>query len=305
MGVLDGKTVLVTGGGSGIGRECALLAAREGANILVNDLGASLSGADNSDAGSAEIVANEIIENGGKADWNNQSVTDLNAVEQMVEQAKDTYGGLDIVMNPAGILRDGMFHKMSETDWRTVIDVHLHGTFNVTRAAVNLFREQEDGAFILFTSTSGLIGSIGQANYSAAKMGIAGLSRIIALEGQRKNVRSNVIAPFGWTRMTASVPVKGEEGLRRAKVRQEKMRADQVAHLAVALAAPDASRMNGQIFCVRGNEVSIFSQPRPVKAMTKLEGWTPAGLISEAFPAMTRQANDLDTTAEIFPYDPV
>jgi len=215
MGVLDGKTVLITGGGNGIGKETALLAAREGANVLVNDLGGSLSGGDAGGAGPAESVANEIIAAGGKAAFNSESVTDMGAVKDMVTQALDTFGSLDSIINPAGILRDGMFHKMSEDDWKAVIDVHLHGTFNVTRASIEYFRERENGNYVLFTSTSGLIGNIGQANYAAAKMGIMGLSRIIAMEGARKNVRSNIIAPFAWTRMIASIPVKDEAGAER------------------------------------------------------------------------------------------
>jgi NAD(P)-dependent dehydrogenase (short-subunit alcohol dehydrogenase family) len=127
----------------------------------------------------------------------------------MVEQALDTFGGLHAVINPAGILRDGMFHKMSEQDWDRVIEVHLKGSFNVARATIEHFREQNDGAYVFFTSTSGLLGNIGQTNYGAAKMGIAGLSRIIAMEGGRNNVRANCLAPVAWTRMTQSVPVRG------------------------------------------------------------------------------------------------
>ncbi|MEL6663505.1 MAG: SDR family NAD(P)-dependent oxidoreductase [Pseudomonadota bacterium] len=305
MGLLDGKTVLVTGGGNGIGKECALLAAREGANVVVNDLGGGLTGGDEGDAGPAEQVAEEIRKAGGKAVSNSDSVTDYAAVEAMVEQAKDAFGGLHAIMNPAGILRDGMFHKMSEADWKSVIDVHLHGSFNVTRAAVEHFREQEDGAFVLFTSTSGLIGNIGQANYAAAKMGIVGLSRIVAMEGERKSVRSNVIAPFAWTRMIASIPVKDEAGAERVKRMQEGMRADQVAQLAVALCADKAKHVSGQIFSVRGNEVVLFDQPRPVKSVSRLEGWSPETLVEHALPAMQNDFFDLGATTSVFPYPPI
>ena len=305
MGILDGKVILVTGGGNGIGRECALMAAANGAKVVVNDLGGSLTGDDAGGAGPAETVANEIIAAGGEAVFNSESVTDLGAVEDMVTQAKDTFGGLHGIINPAGILRDGMFHKMSEADWKAVIDVHLHGSFNVTRAAVEHFREQEDGAFVLFTSTSGLIGIIGQANYAAAKMGIAGLSRIVAMEGTRKNVRSNVIAPFAWTRMIASIPVKDEAGAKRVERMRTGMRADQVAQLAVTLCADDAKHVNGQIFSVRGNEVVLFSQPRPVKSVSRLEGWTPETLIEHGFGAMEGSFTDLGATTSVFPYPPV
>ena len=307
MGVLDGKVILVTGGGNGIGKECALLAAREGAKVVVNDLGGALSdsGDATGDAGLAEQVAREIRDAGGEAVSNSDSVTDMRAVEGMVEQAKDAFGGLHGVINPAGILRDGMFHKMSEDDWRAVIDVHLHGSFNVTRAAIEHFREQEDGSFVLFTSTSGLIGNIGQANYAAAKMGIAGLSRIVAMEGERKNVRSNIIAPFAWTRMIASIPVKDEAGAKRVERMRTGMRADQVAQLAVTLCAEGAKHVSGQIFSVRGNEVVLFNQPRPVKSVSRLEGWTPETLIEYGLSAMEGSFTELGATTSVFPYPPV
>lgn len=305
MGVLEGKVVLVTGGGNGIGKETALLAAREGARVVVNDLGGSLIGGDEGDAGPAEKVAAEIRAAGGEAVSNSESVTDMKAVEGMVEQAKDTFGDLNAIINPAGILRDTMFHKMSESDWDAVIDVHLRGSFNVTRAAIEMFRDKEDGAFVLFTSTSGLIGNIGQANYAAAKMGIVGLSRIVAMEGQRKNVRSNVIAPFAWTRMIASIPVKDEAGAQRVERMKQGMRADQVAQLAVALCADKAKDVSGQIFGVRGNEVILFDQPRPVKSIARLEGWNPESLLDQCMPAMKNNFFDTGATTSVFPYDPI
>ncbi|MBA3069284.1 MAG: SDR family NAD(P)-dependent oxidoreductase [Hyphomonas sp.] len=305
MGVLDGKVVLVTGGGNGIGKECALLAAREGAKVVVNDLGGSLKGDEEGSAGPAEAVAAEIRKAGGEAVSNSESVTDYTAVAGMVTQALDTYGRLDAIINPAGILRDGMFHKMSEADWKGVIDVHLHGSFNVTRAAIEYFRENEHGSFVLFTSTSGLIGNIGQANYAAAKLGIAGLSRVVAMEGAAKNVRSNIIAPFAWTRMIASIPVKDEASAKRVERMKNGMRADQVAQLGVALCADTAAHVSGQIFGVRGNEVILFDQPRPVKSLARLEGWTPDTLIEHCFPAMNGSFFSLGASASVFPYDPV
>lgn len=305
MGVLDGKVVLVTGGGNGIGRETALLAAREGARVLVNDLGGGLKGGDEGDAGPAEAVAAEIRAAGGEAASNSESVTDYGAVANMVTQALDTFGRLDSIVNPAGILRDGMFHKMSEGDWKAVIDVHLHGSYNVGRAAVEYFRENARGAYVFFTSTSGLIGNIGQANYAAAKLGIVGLSRILAMEGAAKNIRSNVIAPFAWTRMIASIPVKDEASAQRVERMKNGMRADQVAQLAVALCSDQSSNVSGQIFGVRGNEVILFDQPRPVKSLARMEGWNPESLISQAFPAMSPDFTDLGATASVFPYEPI
>ena len=305
MGVLDGKVVIVTGGGNGIGRECALLAGREGAAVLVNDLGGGLKGEDAGSAGPAEEVAKEIRAAGGKAISNSDSVSDYDAVVAMIAQAKKEFGGVHAIINPAGILRDGMFHKMPPEDWKAVIDVHLHGAFNVTRASIELFREQQDGSYVLFTSTSGLIGNIGQANYAAAKLGVMGLSRIIAMENAAKNVRSNIIAPFAWTRMIASIPVKDEASAKRVERFQKMMRADQVAQLAVALCAEGAKDTNGQIFAVRGNEVFLFNQPRPVRGMAKVEGWSPQSLIEHALPAMKANYTDVGASASVFPWDPV
>ena len=305
MGVLQGKVVIVTGAGNGIGKECALLAGREGACVVVNDLGGGLKGEDVGSAGPAEEVAKLIRAAGGKAVSNSDSVSDYDAVVAMCEQAKKEFGGLHGIINPAGILRDGMFHKMDPADWKAVIDVHLHGAFNVCRASIEHFREQGSGSYVLFTSTSGLIGNIGQANYAAAKLGVMGLSRIVAMEGLQKGVRSNIIAPFAWTRMIASIPVKDEASAARVERMKNGMRADQVAQLAVALCADAAKETSGQIFAVRGNEVFLFNQPRPVRAMARLEGWTPQSLLDQALPALKASYTDPGASASVFPYDPV
>ena len=304
MGVLDGKVVLVTGAGRGIGRECAILAAKAGAKVIANDLGAGVAGADAGSSDPAQETVDDIKRAGGEAVANSESVASMAAVKDMVEQAMDTFGGLHAVINPAGILRDGMFHKMPDDDWDAVIAVHLRGAYNVTRATIEHFRKQEEGAYVLFTSTSGLIGNIGQANYAAAKLGVMGLSRIIAMEGAAKNVRSNIIAPFAWTRMIASIPIKDEAAAARVERMKNGMRADQVAQVAVALAAP-SSETSGQIFAVRGNEVVLFDQPRPVRSVSRLEGWTPESLIAQAFPSMRAAYADLGATTSVFPYDPV
>ena len=303
-GILAGKTVIVTGAANGIGKECALLAAREGANVVVNDIGASLRGDDPSAVAAAE-VAEEICKAGGSAVANAGSVSDRDAVQAMVDDTIAQFGQLDAIINPAGILRDKMFHKIEDADWDAVIAVHLRGAYNLSRAAIGHFREREAGTFIHFTSTSGIIGAIGQSNYAAAKMGVAGLSRSIAIENASKNVRSNVIAPIAFTRMVASIPVRDEAGAKRVERMCVGLRADQVALLAFALAADSAADVTGQIFCVRGNELVLFSQPRPVRSMSKTEGWSPQAIIDEALPAMRTDFADMFTSANVFGYDPM
>ena len=305
MGVLDGKVVLVTGAANGIGKECALLAGREGASVVVNDLGGGVAGGDEGSAGPAELVAQDIRKAGGKAVSNSESVTSRDGVKRMIEQAMDSFKGLHAIISPAGILRDTMFHKMTDADWDQVIEVHLQGSYNICRAAVNHFREQNEGSFVLFTSTSGLIGNVGQANYAAAKMGIAGLSRIIAMEGGQKNVRSNVIAPFAWTRMIATIPIKDEASAKRVERMKNMMRADQVAQLAVSLASPATKDVSGQIFAARGNEIFLMSQPRPVRGIGKVEGWTPETIASHAMAAMKPSFTELGATTSVFGWDPI
>ena len=305
MGVLEGKVVLVTGGANGIGKECALLAAKEGAAVVVNDLGGTVAGGDEGSAGPAELVAQEIRKAGGRAVANSDSVTDRKGVGFMIQQAMDEFKGLHAVINPAGILRDTMFHKMTDQDWDMVVNVHLNGAYNVTRQTINHFREQGEGSYVLFTSTSGLIGNIGQANYAAVKMGVVGLSRIIAMEGAAKNVRSNTIAPFAWSRMIATIPVKDEASAKRVERMKNFMRADQVAQLAVSLASPACKDVSGQIFVARGNEVFLMSQPRPVRGLGKIEGWTPETIAEHCMKAMQPSFFDLLPTTGTFGWDPV
>jgi NAD(P)-dependent dehydrogenase (short-subunit alcohol dehydrogenase family) len=305
MGVLEGKVVLVTGAANGIGKECALQAAKEGAKVVVNDLGGGVSGDDEGSAGPAEKVVQQIKQAGGQAVSNSESVTSRPGVARMIEQAMDTFKGLHAIINPAGILRDTMFHKMSDQDWDQVLEVHLQGSYNVCRAAVGHFREQQEGSFVLFASTSGLIGNVGQANYAAAKMGIVGMSRILAMEGAQKNVRSNAIAPFAWTRMIATIPVKDEASAKRVERMKNMMRADQVAQLAVALASPATKDVSGQIFAARGNEVFLMSQPRPVRGIGKVEGWTPETIANHCMPALKPSFHDLGATTSVFGWDPI
>ncbi|WP_380871662.1 SDR family NAD(P)-dependent oxidoreductase [Sphingomonas sp. DBB INV C78] len=305
MGILNGKVVLVTGAAGGIGRECALLAAREGARVLVNDVGQGVLPDEPETISTAETTAAIIRSAGGEAAANSDSVTDLDAVMGMVRQAIDLFGGLDAVVNPAGILRDHMFHKMVEADWDSVIAVHLRGAYNISRAAIQHFRDQGGGSFVHFGSTSGLIGNLGQANYAAAKMGVVGLSRILAMEGAARGIHSNVIAPFAWTQMTASIPVTDEASRQRVARFREGMRADQVAPLAVALASGAAAGVTGQIFGVRGNEVMVFNQPRPAGSVFRPEGWSAGSLVEAGLPALRSRFTDLGASASVFNYDPI
>ena len=304
MGMLLGKVIAITGAGRGVGREIALLAARHGAAVIVNDPGVG-GGGEGGDAGPAQQTADDIIAAGGQAYANLASVTDPIGAASIIEDAVQRFGRIDAVVNNAGILRDTIWHKMSHEDWRAVIDVHLNGCFNVSKAATPYFREQQSGSFIHFTSTSGLIGNVGQANYSAAKLGIVGLSQSIALDMARAGVRSNCIAPFAWSRMTASIPAETPEAKERVE-RLKTMSADKIAPLVVYLASDAAQAISNQIFAVRKNEIVLFSKPRPVRSMTKAEGWTPESIANELIPAFRADmARGDEVSAHVFPYDPI
>ncbi len=301
--MLAGKTVAITGAGRGIGREIALLCAREGAAVVVNDLGTSGEGEGNEQTPAAEVVA--LIEaEGGRAIANFASVSDPAGANSIIEDAISAFGRIDAVVNNAGILRDRIWHKMSAEDWRAVIDVHLHGSFNVSKAATPHFREQGSGSFIHFTSTSGLIGNYGQANYSAAKMGIVGLSNSIALDMSRFGVRSNCIAPFAWSRMTASIPAETEDEKQRVE-RLKTMSADKIAPLVAFLAADASAEVTGEVFAVRKNEIFLFSRPRPVRSVHRSEGWTPETIASDFLPAVRPSLHKLERSADVFGWDPI
>ncbi|ETF00664.1 3-hydroxyacyl-CoA dehydrogenase [Advenella kashmirensis W13003] len=301
--IAEGKVVIVTGAGGGIGKEIALAYARAGAKVIVNDIGVSLSGQGAND-GPAHAVVDDIIAAGGTAAPSTDSVAGYESASKIVQAAMDHFGRIDIVVNNAGNLRDRLFHKMNEEEWRQVIDVHLHGTFFVSRAAAPYFREQESGAYVHMTSTSGLIGNFGQANYSAAKLGIAALSKSIALDMSRYNVRSNCIAPFAWSRMTSSIPAETPE--EKARVQKlQKMETHKVAPMAVYLGSDAASQVTGQIFGVRANEILLFSQPRPVRSVHMSDGWTPELIGQIAIPAMQGQFHKLERSPDVINWDPI
>ncbi len=302
--MLAGKVAVVTGAGGGIGREIALAMALAGARVVVNDIGASLTGQGPTSATPGEQTVQIIAQRGGQAVLNTESVAAWDSAQRIVQNALDAFGRIDIVVNNAGILRDQIFHKMSVEEWRAVIDVHLNGSFYVSRAAAEHFRKQGSGAFVHMTSTSGLIGNFGQANYSAAKLGIAALSKSIALDMARFGVRSNCIAPFAWSRMTSSIPAETEaEKARVARLQQ--MTPDKNAPLAVFLASDAAKDVTGQIFAARHNELFVFSQPRPVRSVHRGEGWTPESIAETALPALRSAFLPLDRSGDVFSWDPV
>jgi NAD(P)-dependent dehydrogenase (short-subunit alcohol dehydrogenase family) len=301
--MMDNKVVIVTGAGGGIGRDIALAMAREGAKVVVNDVGASMTG-EGHDVGPAQRVVDEIRAAGGVAAANTDSVAEPAAADRIVTTALDTFGRLDVVVNNAGILRDRFFHKMSVEEFDSVIKVHLYGSYFVSRAAANHFKAQESGAFVHMTSTSGLIGNFGQANYSAAKLGIMALSKSIALDMQKFNVRSNCIAPFAWSRMIGSIPVETEAEKARVE-RMKQMTPAKIAPLAVALASDAGADATGQVFAIRNNEIFLMSQPRPIRSVHRGEGWTPETVVQHALPALKGSFYALDRSSDVFTWDPV
>ena len=301
--MMDNKVVIVTGAGGGIGRDIALAMAREGAKVVVNDVGASMTG-EGHDVGPAQRVVDEIRAAGGVAAANTDSVAEAAAADRIVTTALDTFGRLDAVVNNAGILRDRFFHKMSVEEFDSVIKVHLYGSYFVSRAAANHFKAQESGAFVHMTSTSGLIGNFGQANYSAAKLGIMALSKSIALDMQKFNVRSNCIAPFAWSRMIGSIPTETDAEKARVE-RMKQMTPAKIAPLAVALASDHGSATTGQVFAVRNNEIFLMSQPRPIRSVHRGEGWTPETVAQHALPALAGSYYALDRSSDVFTWDPV
>ena len=301
--MMEGKVAVVTGSGRGIGRAIAMAMAAEGARVVVNDIGASLGG-EGSDQTPAQEVVDAIKKAGGEAVANYDSVAEFTSAGRIIQCAVDSFGRIDCVVNNAGILRDVIFHKMTEDDWDSVLTVMLKGAFNTSRQAADHFRKQEGGAFIHMISTSGIIGAMGQVNYGAAKMGMVGLSKNIAVDMQRFNVRSNCIAPVAWTRMTASIPPKDPAAKKRIEQRMQ-VTAEHNAPLAAFLASDAAREVNGQIFCVRKNEIFLMSQSRPLRGIHRSEGWTPQTCAEHMLPALKSDFYPLDRTADVFSWDSI
>ena len=301
--IVAGKVAIVTGAARGIGRGIALLMAQEGAKVVVCDIGASLDGA-GTDAGPAQEVVDEIKNAGGQAIASTLSISEPGNGDKIVKAALDAFGRVDILVNNAGILRDRIFHRMSWSDWSDVIAVHLHGSFNMSRACATHFREQNSGAYVHMTSTSGLVGNFGQANYMAAKLGIVGLSRGIALDMARFNIRSNCVSPFGWTRMVQSIPA-GTEDEKARVARASQMSPEKVAPLVVYLASDRADGISGQILSARNNEIYLFNQNRPIRTLHRSDGWTPQRLADQLKAAFATSFTPLERSPEVFSWDPV
>ena len=300
--LLEDKVAIVTGSGRGIGREIALAMVREGARVVVNDIGAALDGTEGGGDPAQQVVA-QIEAEGGTAIVNRDTVADPKGARKIVETAMDGFGRVDIVVNNAGILRDTIFHKLSVDDWDAVINVCLNGAFYVSRAAIEVFRKQESGCFVHITSASGFGGNYGQSAYAAAKAGLQQLSKSIAIDAARYNVRSNCLAPSAWTRMTGSIP---ESETNRERIAQrKKVTPDKNAPMAVFLASDAAAEVTGQIFATRMNEIFLISQPRPIRSVHRSEGWTPQSIIEHGFPALRASMVPLDRNENVFCWDPL
>ena len=301
--MLDGKVIVVTGAGRGIGRGMAMTLAGAGAKVIVNDLGASADG-EGDDTSPAKDVVDEIVAAGGEAVPNYNSVSEWDSAHEIVQAAIDTFGRIDGLVNNAGILRDAIFRKMTEENFDIVLNVHLKGSFNMSRACAPHFRQQESGSMVHMTSTSALIGNLGQANYMSAKLGIVGLSKSIALDMARYNVRSNCISPFAWSRLFGNVPTDTPEQQARVEIIKQ-MTPEKIAPLATALLSDDAEDVTGQIFAVRNNEIFLMSQSRPIRAAHASDGWTPETINERVLSAFRPSMYALDRTADVFSWDPV
>jgi NAD(P)-dependent dehydrogenase (short-subunit alcohol dehydrogenase family) len=281
---LKDRVAIVTGAGRGIGRGVAKLLAEEGASVVVNDFGVSVDGSQPSE-GPAKDVADEIVAAGGKAVPNFDTVATVAGGEAMVQQAVDTFGRLDILINVAGILRDRMIFNMSEEEWDAVIAVHLKGHYCTTKPASVIFRQQRYGRIINFSSGSGLTGIPGQSNYGAAKAGIAGFTRVVARDLGRYGVTCNAISPGAATRMTATVPEQARDLRNRAGIQAGAGPAPQsilasmrdpeyVAPMVVFLCTDQAWNINGKIFAVSGGTVALLQEEIPLRSMIKAGPWT-------------------------------
>jgi NAD(P)-dependent dehydrogenase (short-subunit alcohol dehydrogenase family) len=294
-GLCEGRIVVVTGAGGGIGRAHALAFAAEGAKVVVNDLGGSRDG-EGTSAGPAQTVVDEITAAGGQAVANTDDVSSWDGAQRLVGQAIESFGGLDVLVNNAGILRDKMLVNMSEAEWDAVIKVHLGGTFAPTRHAAGYWREQSkagqsvDARVINTTSPSGLFGNLGQANYGSAKAGIAGFTIIAASELARYGVTVNAIAPTALTRMTEDLPAMSELA-KQDEGGFDTLAPENIAPLAVWLGSPESREITGRVFSVWGGRITVNEGWVGGPHADQDRGWTPGelgavipGLVGKAAP---------------------
>ena len=284
-GLLEGKVAVVTGAGRGIGREEALLMAKEGAKIVVNDLGGGFDGS-GEDVGPAQQVVNEIKEAGGEAVANGESVTDFAGAKRIIECAIDTFGQLNILINNAGILRDRMIFNMGEEDWDAVMAVHLKGTFNCTRHACEYWRNEHkkgnvlNGRVVNTSSDAGLLGNVGQANYGTAKAGLALMAIVVDKEMSKYGVTANAIAPVARTRLTVDA-TPATAALMGGDVKEgefDKFGPQNIAPLVTWLASEDAAEVHGEVFRVGGGTVWLMKPWHSVDKVSKDATWNPAEL---------------------------
>jgi NAD(P)-dependent dehydrogenase (short-subunit alcohol dehydrogenase family) len=298
--MVEGKVVVITGAGAGIGREFARAFAANGARVVVNDVERALNG----DARIDDSVVAEIKRAGGEAVAVIESVASWESAKRIVQSALDHFGRIDCVINNAGITRDRFFFNMNIEEWQAVMDVHLNGSFYVSRAAAPHFKSQGNGGYVHMTSTSGLIGNLGQANYASAKMGIVGLSKSIAMDMAKFGVRSNCIAPWAWTAMTANIPSDTPENIARIE-KLKKMESAKIPPLAIVLASDAGAKVSGQIFGVRANEIYLFSQPRIVRSLHCSDGWTPESIAAHALPALEPSFYPNVPSMAVVSWDPI
>ncbi|WP_323015409.1 SDR family NAD(P)-dependent oxidoreductase [Devosia sp.] len=306
---LAGKAVIVTGGGGGIGRAVCLHMARLGAHVLVNDLGVSVAG-DQSSARAADVVVGDIVAAGGSAVANTMSVTDKAAGKAMVEQAMDSFGRLDIVINNAGIIRMGAYDEMPESDWRGVLQTNLYGAVYLSHAAARQFVRQNSGAYVHMTSAGGLIGSTKQTNYGAAKLGIVGLSQTLARDLGPLGIRSNCIAPSSTSRMTELtdnarkhlMTPEALENLRRARLASVP---EHMAPVIAFLGSDAASGLNGQIIGARGSELYLYGHPSPLRGLSSRQGWSAPWLETNLAGAWAPFITPLEVITDVFNWAPV